>query len=64
MYAFKDPVYLVIGVTVLLFGSVVMTAGALGTDLVGFALVLIGLVMSTFAAYQIGSSSRIDRRQS
>jgi hypothetical protein len=62
VYAFKDSVYLVIGVAVVLFGSVVMTVGTLGTAVVGLVLVLIGISMATFAAYQMGLSSK-SRRQ-
>jgi hypothetical protein len=58
VYAFRDSVYLVIGVAVILFGSAVMTAGTLGTATVGFVLVFIGISMATFAAYQMGMSSK------
>jgi len=62
VYAFKDSVYLVIGVAIVLFGSAVMTVGTLGMAMIGLVLVLIGISMATFAAYQIGLSSK-SRRQ-
>ena len=54
MYAFKNPVYLVIGVAFTLFGAI-LTARAY--EFVGGLLLLLGIAMSTFAAYQMGQSS-------
>ena len=54
MYAFKNPVYLVLGIILALFGVALM---ARSYALVGGILVLLGLVMSIFAAYQIGQAS-------
>jgi hypothetical protein len=62
MYAFKDSVYLVTGVVILLIGSIIMTAGTLGTATFGFLLVILGVAMSTFAAYQIGLASKSARK--
>ena len=61
MFAFKDSVYLVIGVTVLLLGSGVMTVGSLGTVVIGLVLVLLGIAIATFAAYQMGLSSESNK---
>jgi uncharacterized membrane protein len=58
VYAFKNPVYLVIGILFVLFGAVLM-AGA-GAWL-GILLVFLGIAMSTFAAYQMGQSSQASK---
>ncbi|HYB07491.1 MAG TPA: hypothetical protein VEB87_04980 [Nitrososphaerales archaeon] len=54
MYAFKDSVYLVIGIIFVLFGSFLIEIGIWW----GFLVVCVGIVMSTFAAYQMGQSSQ------
>ena len=54
MYAFKNPVYLIIGIAFSLFAAVLMIRGY---AVVGALLLLLGFVMSTFAAYQMGQSS-------
>jgi len=54
MYAFKNPVYLVIGIIFVLLGAALM---ARAYALVGVLLLLFGIAMSTFAAYQMGQSS-------
>ncbi len=54
MYAFKNPVYLVLGVVLVLFGVI---AVAKTYALFGGLVVILGLAMSVFAAYQIGQSS-------
>jgi protein-S-isoprenylcysteine O-methyltransferase Ste14 len=58
MYAFKNPVYLVIGIVCAFFGAVLITRT--GT-IIGTLLVLLGLAISTFAAYQMGQSSSASR---
>ena len=61
MYAFKDSVYLVIGIIFVLFGSFLIEIGVWW----GFLVVCVGIVMSTFAAYQMGQSSQgVRNRQS
>lgn len=54
MYAFKNPVYLVLGIILALFGVALL---ARSYTLVGSILVLLGFVMSIFAAYQMGQAS-------
>jgi len=54
MYAFKNPVYLVVGIILVLFGALLTTRDY---ALVGTLLILLGIAMSTFAAYQMGQSS-------
>jgi len=54
MYAFKNPVYLVLGIILVLFGVVLMARSYI---LIGAILLLLGFVMSIFAAYQIGQAS-------
>ncbi len=54
MYAFKNPVYLVLGIILALFGAALMTRSY---ALVGGLLLLLGFVMSIFAAYQMGQAS-------
>lgn len=60
MYAFKNPVYLVIGIAFILSGSVLLIRAY---DLVGEVLILLGVAMSTFAAYQMGQTSISKARQ-
>jgi hypothetical protein len=58
MYEFKNPVYLAIGIVLTLLGAVLMTrAGAI----IGLLLVILGIAMSTFAAYQMGQSSIVSK---
>ena len=54
MYAFKNPVYLVLGIILVLLG-----VGLMGKSyaLVGALLILLGFIMSLFAAYQMGQGS-------
>ncbi len=54
MYAFKNPVYFVIGILFVLFGAVLMIRAY---AFVGALLLLLGIAMSTLAAYQMGQSS-------
>lgn len=54
MYAFKNPVYLVIGILFVLFAAILI---AKSYALVGGLLLLLGATMSVFAAYQMGQSS-------
>jgi hypothetical protein len=58
MYAFKNPVYLVIGIVLTLVGAFLLTRT--GT-IIGTLLVLLGIAMSTFAAYQMGQSSLVSK---
>ncbi len=58
MYAFKNPVYLIIGIVFILFGAVLMAGAA---AFFGILLILLGIAMSTFAAYQMGQSSRTSK---
>jgi len=60
MYAFKNPVYLVIGMAFILSGAVLIIRSY---DLVGVLLILLGIAMSTLAAYQMGQSSPAKARQ-
>ena len=54
MYAFKNPVYLVLGIILVLLG-----VGLMGRSyaLVGALLILLGFIISLFAAYQMGQGS-------
>jgi len=54
MYAFKNSVYLAIGIAFILSGEL-LTIRAY--DLLGVLLILLGMVMSTLAAYQMGQTS-------
>jgi len=54
MYAFKNSVYLVIGIA-FIFSGAGLTARAY--DYVGALLIILGIAMSTLAAYQMGQSS-------
>ncbi len=58
MYAFKNQVYLILGMVFIIFGAILMAGpGAI----VGILLVILGIAMSTFAAYQIGQSSPVSK---
>ena len=54
MYSFKNQVYLVIGIILVLFGAAL---AARNYALVGTPLLILGVAMSTFAAYQMGQAS-------
>jgi hypothetical protein len=55
MYAFKNAVYLTLGIAITLFGAILMTGSV---AVLGFVLVILGITMSTFAAYQMGQSTK------
>lgn len=57
MYAFKNSVYLVVGIVFALFGSFLIGVGAWWA----FLVVCVGIAMSTFAAYQMGQSSQVSK---
>ena len=54
MYAFANTVYLVVGVALALFGAAYIADTHV---LVGFAVVVLGVAMATFASYQMGQAS-------
>jgi ACR3 family arsenite efflux pump ArsB len=58
MYAFKNPVYLAIGVALVLFGAAFI---AKSYPVVGAFVLVLGLVMATFAAYQMGQASPVPK---
>jgi len=60
MYAFKNAVYLVLGIAFVLLAAALLIGGY---SLVGVLLVILGIAMSTFAAYQMGQSSPPKTRQ-
>jgi len=60
MYAFKNTVYLVLGIAFSLSAAALL---AWGDSLVGVLLLILGIAMSTFAAFQIGQSSPSKTRQ-
>jgi len=54
MYTFKNAVYLVLGIAFVFLAAALMIGGY---SVVGVLLIILGVTMSTFAAFQMGQSS-------